>query len=240
MMNTELTATLEQVQIYAQQNQQEYLTVELFLLQLLENKSAKSLLQACGCNFTTLKEGLLKDLEENKEFMAEPRPLRPSRGFELVMQRAVQQVQQSGRKELSGAHVIISILSETESTSAYLLDSQGITRAAAIRAFSHGGSREEVDSGQFADDDAGDPNQRPLDRFSVNLNEEAKAGKIDPMIGRDKELERVLQVLGRRRKNNPLLVGEAGVVKTAIAEGLALKIVNGNVPPFLKDAIVYF
>lgn len=247
MLNKELEQNLNSVYNIARQQRHEFITVEHLLLSLLENSSAVKVLNACGVEMDLLKQDLSQFLEQMipKLPIDRQEDIQTTIGFQRVMQRALFNIQSSGKKEVSGANVLVAIFSERESQAVYFLDTQNITRLDAVNFISHGISKlndneenpfyEEEDE-EFEEEKS---KKSPLDTYAINLNEQAKAGKIDPLIGRDKEIERTLQILCRRRKNNPLYVGEAGVGKTAVAEGLAKLIVDKQVPTILADNIIY-
>lgn len=248
MISKELESTLNLAFREARERQHEYMTVEHLLLALLDNESASEALGACGADMTDLKQDLGSFLEENIPHLVpgkEQQEIQPTLGFQRVLQRAVLQVQSSGTQEVVGVNVLVAIFSEKESQAVYFLNNQNITRLDVVNFISHGISKgqEEADplSSSDMDDGAGESStgKKPLQSYATNLNLLAKEGCIDPLIGRKSELERAVQVLCRRRKNNPLLVGEAGVGKTAIAEGLAKKIVDGNAPSILADSTIY-
>ncbi len=247
MLNKELEQNLNSVYNIARQQRHEFITVEHLLISLLENSSAVEVLDACGVEMNLLKKDLSKFLEQMipKLPMSKQDEIQTTIGFQRVMQRALFNIQSSGKTEVTGANVLVAIFSERESQAVYFLNKQHITRFDAVSFISHGSSKlHENEENSFDEDDEDDDfeeksKQKPLDLYTVNLNEQAKAGKIDPLIGRDKEIERTLQILCRRRKNNPLYVGEAGVGKTAVAEGLAKLIVDQQVPSILADNIIY-
>ncbi len=248
MLSKELELTLNNAFQFARQNRHEFMTVEHLLLALVTNKDAAKVLHACGVNKDKLKKDLSLFLEETtpKLSLKDQRDTQPTLGFQRVLQRAVFHVQSSGKKEVTGANVLVAIFGERESQAVYFLEKQDVSRLDVVNYISHGISKVDDGSSDFAselEDEQGDdsaPVKNPLDTFTVNLNELAKLGKIDPLIGRQKEIERILQILCRRRKNNPLLVGEAGVGKTALAEGLAKQITEKKkIPDILADSIVY-
>lgn len=245
MLNKDLEISLNLAFRQAKESRHEFMTVEHLLLALLDNPSAIEALGACGADLTQLRKNLLEFINETTPMIPageEERETQPTLGFQRVLQRAVFHVQSSGKNEVSGSNVLVAIFSEQESQAAYILKKADISRLDIVNYISHGIAK--VD-GHDSPSHVGENEQpveeepRTIENFAVNLNEEAVKGNIDPLIGRDDELERTLQVLSRRRKNNPLFVGEAGVGKTAIAEGLANLIVNEQVPDFLSDATIY-
>jgi ATP-dependent Clp protease ATP-binding subunit ClpA len=247
MLNKELEVALNSAFQMARQKRHEFMTVEHLLLALLDNSSAAKVLQACGVDLELLKQDLLGFLEETtpKLNSEDERDTQPTLGFQRVLQRAVFHVQSSGKKEVTGANVLVAIFGERESQAVYFLGKQSVARLDVVNYISHGISK--VDNEDHTDlslDEEDEENEMPSDKnflatYTINLNEQAKRGKIDPLIGRKLEIERTLQILCRRRKNNPLLVGEAGVGKTAIAEGLAKLIVEEEVPEVLAESTIY-
>jgi ATP-dependent Clp protease ATP-binding subunit ClpA len=247
MIAQELEVSLHMAFVEARQKRHEFITVEHLLLALLDNPTAAEVLRACGANMDELRKNLTQHIAEQTPRIAADREVdtQPTLGFQRVIQRAILHVQSSGKKEVTGANVLVAIFGEKDSHAVYFLQQQGIARLDVVNYISHGITKTpQAHQGKSADQDAEQETQTetsnsPLDNYTQNLNALALAGKIDPLIGRDKELERVVQTLCRRRKNNPLLVGEAGVGKTAIAEGLARRIVEGNVPDLLTKSTVY-
>lgn len=246
MLNKALEISLNDAFRIARDRQHELMTVEHLLVALLENPEASEALRACAINFAVLKEELLTYIERSTPKFTEEDEgegdTQPTLGFQRVLQRAVFHVQSSGNSEVTGANVLVAIFSEQESQAVYLLNKHEVTRLDVVNFISHGISRIEDESSaqqEQATGNSDDQEQGFLARFCVNLNARAQAGKIDPLIGREEELERTVQILCRRRKNNPLLVGEAGVGKTAIAEGLAWRIVEKDVPEVIADAVIY-
>ncbi len=248
MLSKNLELTLNQAFRLARERYHEFMTVEHLLLALLDNDEAGAVLRACGADLAILVDDLSEFLEATTPLIPEDQPERetqPTLGFQRVIQRAVFHVQSSGRQEVTGANVLVALFSEQESQAVYFLKQQRISRIDVVNYISHGiskieGQEEQVNPQHDNEDAAADKQEAtPLESYATNLNKEAKKGNIDPLIGRDDELLRVTQILSRRRKNNPLLVGEAGVGKTAIAEGLAKKIVDGDVPDVLENAVVY-
>ncbi|MDH5614788.1 MAG: AAA family ATPase, partial [Gammaproteobacteria bacterium] len=249
MLSKDLEFTLNIAFKEAREKQHEFMTVEHLLLALLDNRDALTVLRACGADIEKLKKELNSFLEETTPLISQTdsRETQPTLGFQRVLQRAVFQVQSSGKKEVTGANVLVAIFSEQESQAVYFLNRQNVTRLDIVNYISHGiskvpGHDDEIGDMPPADEDESvseAPAKSPLETFATNLNVKAKQGKIDPLIGRASELERTVQILCRRRKNNPLFVGEAGVGKTAIAEGLAKKIVDGEVPKVLEDCTIY-
>jgi len=250
MISRELEVTLNLAFKTARERRHEFMTVEHLLLALLDDASAIAVLKACGANITSLREDLSEFIESTIPTIPETKleqETQPTHGFQRVLQRAVFQVNSANHSEVVGANVVVAIFSEQESQAVYFLRLQDVARIDVVNYISHGISKfaENNDSGardeeQDAEEDAADTGEKSLlSQFTVNLNEQARRGLIDPLIGRDHEIERVSQILMRRRKNNPLLVGESGVGKTAIAEGLAKLIVEDNVPVPMLGSVVY-
>ena len=249
MLSKDLEFTLTQAFHQAREQRHEYMTVEHLLLSLLDNPSAAKVLRACGADEGRLRSDIAAFIEETIPLIpqGDKRETQPTIGFQRVLQRAVFHVQSAGKKEVTGANVLVALFGEQDSQAVYLLNRQDISRLDVVNYISHGISKV---PGEGQDDEAageageeregrGKDNASPLENFTTNLNEQARLGRIDPLIGRDAEVERTIQILCRRRKNNPLLVGEAGVGKTAIAEGLARRIVEEAVPEILGDAVIY-
>jgi ATP-dependent Clp protease ATP-binding subunit ClpA len=248
MLSKELEFSLNLAFKQAREKQHEYMTVEHLLLSLLDNPSAAKVLKACGAQSDRLRREISAFIEETTPLISEldERETQPTLGFQRVLQRAVFHVQSAGKREVTGANVLVALFSEQNSQAVYLLNQQGITRLDVVNFISHGISKvpgegqEGVGQGE-SEESRGEEKESasPLESFTSSLNELARQGRIDPLIGRQSEIERTIQILCRRRKNNPLLVGEAGVGKTAIAEGLAKKIVDGDVPEVLEGAKIY-
>jgi ATP-dependent Clp protease ATP-binding subunit ClpA len=246
MIAQELEVTLHMAFMDARQKRHEFISVEHLLLAMLDNPSAVEVLRACGANIEAMREQLGNFIEEHtpKVEGEEEVDTQPTLGFQRVIQRAILHVQSSGKKEVTGANVLVAVFGEKDSHAVYFLGQQGVTRLDIVNFISHGitktpQSEPAPRSDEPAETSSEVPAASPLDSFAQNLNTQALAGKIDPLIGRDNELVRVIQTLCRRRKNNPLLVGEAGVGKTAIAEGLARRIIEGTVPDVLAQSTVY-
>jgi len=246
MLDKELEQTLNQAFRDARSNNHEFMTVEHLLLALLDNSISREILLACGVDIPALKTELTTFLQETVPLLPpnDERDTQPTLGFQRVLQRAVFHVQSSGKQEVSAANVLVAIFSEQESQAVFFLKKQDITRLDVVNYLSHGINRLSIDEEMDEEIEMGDEEQdvaaqNPLTEYAINLNELAEAGKIDPLIGRAEEVERTIQVLCRRRKNNPLFVGEAGVGKTALAEGLAKRIIENDVPDIIKGAVIY-
>ncbi|MEI6317955.1 MAG: ATP-dependent Clp protease ATP-binding subunit ClpA [Pseudomonadota bacterium] len=250
MIAQELEVSLHMAFVEARQQRHEFITVEHLLLALLDNPSAAEVLRACAANIDDLRKNLGNFIRENTPVVPgnEEIDTQPTLGFQRVIQRAIMHVQSTsnGKKEVTGANVLVAIFGEKDSHAVYYLHQQGITRLDVVNFISHGITKTPQPKEQAKEEpqEQGEENaaaaqQGALEQFTTNLNVSAKEGRIDPLIGRESEVERVIQVLCRRRKNNPLLVGEAGVGKTAIAEGLARRIVEGDVPDILRKSQVY-
>ncbi len=255
MIAQELEVSLHMAFVEARQQRHEFITVEHLLLALLDNPSAAEVLRACSANIDDLRKSLTNFIKDNTPQVAgsDEVDTQPTLGFQRVIQRAIMHVQSTGngKKEVTGANVLVAIFGEKDSHAVYYLHQQGVTRLDVVNFIAHGirksdppeqsKSPEGQQPGAEGEGEGGERNEKqsPLEQFTVNLNQSAKEGKIDPLIGREYEVERTIQILCRRRKNNPLLVGEAGVGKTAIAEGLAWRITEGAVPEVLEDATVY-
>ena len=249
MLSKDLELTLNLAFTDAREKRHEYMTVEHLLLALLDNANSVSVLRACGADVEKLHRQLVNFIEETSHIL--PADVgevetQPTLGFQRVLQRAVFHVQSSGKKEVTGANILVAIFSEQESQAVYLLQQQDISRLDIVNYISHGISKipneeQEEESIEFEGTDKDAQNKQPtaLESYTTHLNQQAMDGKIDPLIGRDLELERTVQILSRRRKNNPLFVGEAGVGKTAIAEGLAKRIVDGEVPDVVSDCQIF-
>lgn len=249
MIAQELEVSLHMAFVDARASRHEFITVEHLLAALLDNATAVEVLKACAVNIAELRAQLKNFINDNTPVVPgnDEVDTQPTLGFQRVIQRAIMHVQStsSGKKEVTGANVLVAIFGEKDSHAVYFLQQQGLTRLDVVNFISHGVRKDQAEqvkpaeSTQEAEEAGASGKESPLEQYTQNLNILAKQGKIDPLIGRDSEVERVIQVLCRRRKNNPLLVGEAGVGKTAIAEGLAWRIVKGDVPEILADATVY-
>jgi len=253
MLSKDLELTLNSAFKGARSRRHEFMTVEHLLLALIDNDVAAEVMVACGTDLKQLRKELVEFVDSTTPLIPETeveRETQPTLGFQRVLQRAVFHVQSSGKKEVTGANVLVAIFSEQESQAVYFLKQQSVARLDVVNFITHGISKVaghsdngiEHDQNQHAGEEgqtASETEKSPLDNYATNLNEEAKAGRIDPLVGRLSEVERVSQILARRRKNNPLLVGESGVGKTAIAEGLAKMIIEEEVPDVLKGSVVY-
>ncbi|MGZ5228433.1 MAG: ATP-dependent Clp protease ATP-binding subunit ClpA [Burkholderiales bacterium] len=244
MIAQELEVSLHMAFMEARQKRHEFITVEHLLLALLDNPSASEVLRACAADIDDLRKLLSDFVTEHTPILAgDDVDTQPTLGFQRVIQRAILHVQSSGKKEVTGANVLVAIFGEKDSHAVYFLHQKGVTRLDVVNYISHGISKvPQAQQTKTESESETEHEAQPggaLENYTLNLNALALSGKIDPLIGRDKELERVVQTLCRRRKNNPLLVGEAGVGKTAIAEGLARRIVEGDVPDILKKSNVY-
>jgi len=248
MLSKELEITLNQAFTNAHSKRHEFITVEHLLLALLDNETVKPIIQACGCDSMALRGELTQFIDETVSLIPEnlQRETQPTLGFQRVLQRAVFHVQASDKKEVTGANLFIALFSEQDSHAVYILSKFEISRLDVVNYLAHGITKIEEDSESdeesisAAEKEGAEPAESsPLDKYATNLNEEARLGRIDPLIGREQEVERTIQVLCRRRKNNPLLVGESGVGKTAIAEGLARRIIEESVPDVLLGDVIY-
>ena len=253
MIAQELEVSLHMAFVEARQQRHEFITVEHLLLALLDNPSASEVLKACSANIDDLRKSLTHFIKDNTPQVAgsDEVDTQPTLGFQRVIQRAIMHVQSTGngKKEVTGANVLVAIFGEKDSHAVYYLHQQGVTRLDVVNFIAHGirksdppeptKSSDAAPENEEAAESKGNEKQSPLEQFTLNLNQAAKDGKIDPLIGREYEVERVIQILCRRRKNNPLLVGEAGVGKTAIAEGLAWRITQKEVPDILAESTVY-
>ncbi|HEY5733959.1 MAG TPA: Clp protease N-terminal domain-containing protein, partial [Gammaproteobacteria bacterium] len=248
MLNKELEESLNEIFRQAYERNHEFITLEHLLLALLDNRQSADVLRGCGANIEALRNELEQFIEETTPQLPESSGLetQPTNAFQRVLQRAVFHVQSQGRDEVTAINVLVALFGEKDSQAVYLLGKQDISRLDVVSYISHGmvldsDNFSEQTGGEAEDEEQEEDSQStsPLGKYATNLNEQAALGKIDPLIGRKHEVERTAQILCRRRKNNPLLVGEAGVGKTALAEGLAKMIVDGEVPDILKSATVY-
>src|SRR5499427_8278150 len=251
MIAQELEVSLHMAFVEARQQRHEFITVEHLLLALLDNPSAAEVLRACSANVDDLRASLTNFIKDNTPQVAgtDDVDTQPTLGFQRVIQRAIMHVQSTGngKKEVTGANVLVAIFGEKDSHAVYYLHQQGVTRLDVVNFIAHGIKKSDPPEPAKSQDGASSETEKeegegkgsPLDQFTQNLIQMARDGKIDPLIGRELEVERVIQILCRRRKNNPLLVGEAGVGKTAIAEGLAWRITQGEVPEVLGNSVVY-
>ena len=249
MIAQELEVSLHMAFVEARQARHEFITVEHLLLALLDNPSAAEVLRACAVNIEDLRKTLSNFIADNTPTVPGTSEVdtQPTLGFQRVIQRAIMHVQSAsnGKKEVTGANVLVAIFGEKDSHAVYYLHQQGVTRLDVVNFISHGVRKDQTSDAPKSSEGAeetqteGQQKESPLDQFTQNLNKMAAEGKIDPLIGREAEVERVIQTLCRRRKNNPLLVGESGVGKTAIAEGLAWRVTQGDVPEVLQNAVVY-
>ncbi|MBT6467734.1 MAG: AAA family ATPase, partial [Kordiimonadaceae bacterium] len=247
MIAQELEVSLHMVFVESRQKRHEFITVEHLLLAMLDNHAATDVLRACLVDISDMRKSLVEHVTEHTPAVggSDEVDTQPTLGFQRVIQRAILHVQSSGKKEVTGANVLVAIFGEKDSHAVYFLHQSGVTRLDVVNYISHGinkvsqgnNAKTENDSDSDTEQDVGAGGA--LDSYTINLNTQALAGKIDPLIGRGKELERVIQTLCRRRKNNPLLVGEAGVGKTAIAEGLAWKIIKKDIPEVLANHQIY-
>ena len=249
MLSKDLETTLNLAFKNARERRHEFLTVEHLLLALLDNEIALTVLEACDCDLAELRAELVNFVETTTPLIPESegaRETQPTLGFQRVLQRAIFHVQSSGKPEVTGANILVAIFSEQESQATHFLRQKNVTRIDVVNFITHGISKipgnndnDEISPEQQENGETSDTSGDPLESFATNLNAEAEAGRIDPLIGREDELTRVIQVLSRRRKNNPLLIGESGVGKTAVAEGLARKITEKEVPQVLSESVIY-
>lgn len=248
MLDKDLEQTLNDAFRNARDKRYEFVTVEHLLLALLDNPAAIKVLRACGADMDELQNELTRFIEDNSPRLTDDdeRETQPTLGFQRVFQRAVQHVQSSGKKEVSGANILVAIFGERESHAAFFLNRQNVARLDVVNYIAHGVTKNPENEPGAPDASVGDDetsrdesSRNPLENYTINLNQQAELGKIDPLIGREHEVQRTIQILCRRRKNNPIFVGEAGVGKTAITEGIAKQIVDGQVPEVLQDCTIY-
>ncbi len=248
MLSNELEHCLNQAFHDARDKRHEFMTVEHLLLALVDVPQVVEVLKACGADLAKLRRDLTEFIDETTPRLQDDdeQDVQPTLGFQRVLQRAVFHVQSSGKKEVTASNVLVAIFGEKQSHAAYLLNMQDIVRLDVVNYISHGLSKisdDSADAGSAAGDTAeaekeADPSSNPLEAYATNLNRQAEEGRIDPLIGREMEIERTIEILCRRRKNNPLYVGEAGVGKTALAEGLARLIVEEQVPEVLNESTI--
>ncbi len=246
MLSEQLEIALGNAVTLARKERHEFITVEHLLYSLLDDKETRTTLISCGGDINRLRSSLREYLEHEVPLLQKTGEPQPGMGFQRVLQRAVMHVQRSGNKEVRGNNVLVAVFGEKDSFAVYFLNQQEITRFDVINYISHGIAKVPAedrlpapDGQDLEHDGQADESDGPLEQYTINLNQQAEEGKIDPLIGRQAELDRTIQILCRRRKNNPLYVGEAGVGKTAIAEGLARKIVSREVPSVLADSVIY-
>ena len=244
MLSSELEFCLNEAFQRARDRRHEFMTVEHLLLALLDIPRVHEIIKACNGSIPELRQQLSEFIDGQTPLLDDDgNDVQPTLGFQRVLQRAVFHVQSSGKQEVSGSNVLVAIFSEKQSQAVYFLNLQDITRLDVVNCISHGMPQLQNDSNdqdrESTEEYEAEPDATPLGRFATNLNAQAEAGRIDPLIGRELEIERTVQILCRRRKNNPLYVGDAGVGKTALAEGLARMIVEERVPEVLKDSTLY-
>ena len=244
MIAQELEVSLHMAFMDARQKRHELITVEHLLLAMIDNPSASEVLNACGAKIEKLRSDIAGHIEEHTPIVSgsDDVDTQPTLGFQRVIQRAMLHVQSSGKKEVTGANVLVAIFGEKDSHAVYFLHQQGIARLDVVNFIAHGISKiTETENKEATSEgvESAVKTNKSLETYTINLNKLVAENKIDPLIGREMEIERVVQILCRRRKNNPLLVGEAGVGKTAIAEGLAKKIVEKDIPEVLQNKTIY-